>query len=176
MKCVQFTWLVLVSATLPVGRQNVFLACQISHAFLMCVVVCNFCPNLITVVSRPPVGCILKKLSPNISWGAWCCISLCLVLNEGCIFHLLSVSAHTPACHPYVYASDDWQIHLCLPSCLTSIWGKKKPVTCCLLWVCWDYRELSYTSQTQPVQDKVGHNEVAHSNIDTSYALSTKTN
>lgn len=72
-------WLVFVSvfspslsttsAALPVGRQHVLLACQISHTFLMCVVVCKFRPTVIIVVSRQPIGCMLRELFPNISQG-----------------------------------------------------------------------------------------------------------
>lgn len=138
------------SAALPVGRQHVVLhACQISRAFLTRVVVFKFCPNVIIVVSRPPIGCMLTELSPNISRGAWCCVFLFPILNEGCIFHHPSVSARTAACHPHVDARDDWQVRLCLASCLRN-WGKKEACHCCLLWVCWDYRELSLMSQTQP--------------------------
>lgn len=44
---------------------------------------------------------------------------------------------------------------------------KRGPVTAACCGVCCDYRELSSMSQTQPVQDKVRHNEVARSNIET---------
>lgn len=168
-------WLVFVSVfspsrsttstALPVGRQHVLRACQISHTFLMCVVVCKFCPTVIIVVSRQPIGCMLRELFPNISQGPWCCVSHVRFWMKGAFFIVfLSLHAHPDVIPTFMRAMTDRLIYLWL-----HVWGvgEKRRLSLLLLWVCWDYRELSLTSRAQPVQDKIRQNEVARSNIET---------